>query len=161
MIDVYVAAGSNIEPQRHLRTALSAMGERFGALRCSTAYRNQAVGFEGDDFINLVVGFATDESVADIRAALQQIESLCERPLQSPRWAARTMDLDVLLYGELVGEHAGMTLPRPDLVRRAYMLKPLADIAPQLVHPTLGQRIETLWRDFPEPHHPLVAVSLD
>src|SRR5690606_12411128 len=153
--------GSNVEPHRHLRTALAALRERFGALRCSPAYRNQAVGFDGDDFINLVVGFATAESVAEVRSALQQIEAVCERPPQSPRWAPRTMDLDVLLYGDLVGEHAGMTLPRPDLVRRAYMLKPLADIAPQLVHPTLGQRIDALWRDFGAEHHPLVAVPLD
>lgn len=161
MIDVYVAAGSNVEPQRHLRTALAALRERFGTLRCSPAYRNQAVGFQGDDFINLVVGFATDEPVEDVRAALRQIESLCGRPPQSPRWAPRTMDLDVLLYGDLTGEHAGMTLPRPDLVRRAYMLKPLADIAPQLLHPTLGQSIATLWQAFAEQHHPLVVVPLE
>lgn len=161
MIDVYVAAGSNVEPQRHLRTALSALRERFGEIRCSPAYRNQAVGFQGDDFINLVVGFQTDAPAAAVRAALQEIEALCERPAHSPRWAPRTMDLDVLLYGDLVGEHAGMTLPRPDLVRRAYMLKPLADIAPHLLHPTLGQTMASLWQAFAEDHHPLVVVPLE
>jgi 2-amino-4-hydroxy-6-hydroxymethyldihydropteridine diphosphokinase len=70
------------------------------------------------------------------------------------------MDLDVLLYGDLVGEFPGAKLPRPDLVRRAFMLGPLADIAPDAVHPTLGVTIAELWSRFDRAAHPMQRVAL-
>jgi 2-amino-4-hydroxy-6-hydroxymethyldihydropteridine diphosphokinase len=161
MPDVYVAAGSNIDPLRQLRAALVALRQLFAPLRVSPAYRNRAVGFDGEDFINLVVGFTTTQPPAQVREQLQAIEALCGRGNNAPRWAPRSMDLDILLYGELLSQEPGMILPRPDLVRRAYMLKPLADIAPELIHPTLGRSIAELWRDFPQDSHLLVPVSID
>jgi 2-amino-4-hydroxy-6-hydroxymethyldihydropteridine diphosphokinase len=161
MPDVFVAAGSNIDPQLQLRAALSALRRVYAPLQVSPAYRNRAVGFSGDDFINLVVGFATAHSPAQVREQLQAIEAACGRASNAPRWAPRSMDLDILLYGSLVSQAAGMLLPRPDLVRRPYMLKPLADIAPELVHPTLGRTIGELWQDFPQDGHELVPISID
>lgn len=160
MTKVYVAAGSNIEPERALRLALTALREKFASLQVSPAYRNHAVGFEGADFINLVVGFDTTLAPERVREELQAVEALCGRPSAAPRWAPRSMDLDILLYGQQVSQQPGMLLPRPDLVRRAYMLKPLADIAPDLVHPTAGRTIAELWRDFAQDQHPLVRVEL-
>jgi 2-amino-4-hydroxy-6-hydroxymethyldihydropteridine diphosphokinase len=160
-IHVYVAAGSNIEPLQNLRLALTALRELYTPLAVSPAYRNHAVGFEGDDFINLVVGFATTHAPGEVRERLQAVEVLCGRPREAPRWAPRSMDLDILLYGTLVSEAPGLVLPRPDLVRRAYMLKPLLDLAPDLVHPTLGRTIARLWQDFVPGNHELVPVSLD
>lgn len=161
MPEVYVAAGSNVEPQRQLRTALVALRQVYPPLRISPAYCNQPVGFSGEDFINLVVGFTTAQRPAQVREQLQAIEALCGRASDAPRWAPRSMDLDILLYGDLVSEEPGMILPRPDLVRRAYMLKPLVDIAPDLIHPTLGRSMAELWNDFPQDSHPLLPVSLD
>src|SRR5690349_19912599 len=94
---VYVAAGSNVEPEHYLATALRAMAAAYGPLTLSPAYRNQAVGFEGADFINLVVGFHTEDPVAEVRQRLQAIEAACDRPPGAPKWAPRTMDLDILL----------------------------------------------------------------
>ena len=148
MAAVYVAAGSNIEPQRNLERALAEMRREFPALRTSPAYRNPAVGFEGADFINLVVGFDTELPLKELTARLHAIEELCGRPSMAPKWAPRSMDLDILLYGDTVLDEPGLLVPRADLVRRAYMLRPAADLAPDLKHPTLGATLIELWRAF-------------
>ena len=160
-IHVYVAAGSNIEPAHNLRRALNALREVYGPVEVSPAYRNRAVGFEGADFINLVVGFITTQTPAQVRECLQAVEARCGRPRDAPRWAPRSMDLDILLYGAQVSQEPGMILPRPDLVRRAYMLKPLTDLAPDLPHPTLGRTMAQLWQDLAPAGHELVPVQLD
>ena len=159
-MQVYVAAGSNVAPVESLVKALAALRARFPDLVVSPAYRNAAVGFEGDDFINLAVGFTTRLSLAALLAELHAVEALCGRGRDEPKWAKRRMDLDVLLYGGLAGEFPGAKLPRPDLVRRAYMLGPLADIAPQALHPSLGVTIGELWSRFDQAAHPMQRVAL-
>lgn len=158
MFRVFVAAGSNVEPERHLAVAASALAAAFPGTCFSPAYRNRAVGFEGADFVNWVATFETGHSVREVRARLQAVETLCGRPREAPRWAPRTMDLDILLYGDLVCDEPGLKLPRPDLLRRAYMLGPLADLAPDLRHPTLGATIGELWARFDQAGHPLIRL---
>lgn len=158
MPQVYVAAGSNVEPERHLAMAARELERQFGAVRFSPWYRNAAVGFEGEDFINFVAGFPTELAVGEVLARLHAIEALCGRPREAPRWAPRSMDLDVLLYGDLICQEPHLKLPRPDLLKRAYMLGPLAVLAPDLVHPTERQTIGALWRSFDRAAHPLVEV---
>lgn len=159
MAEVFVAAGSNIEPQDKLRLALALLRERFGALHVSRAYRNRAVGFNGDDFVNLAVGFSTDAAIEEVVKTLQQIEEHCGRPRTAPKFAPRAMDLDLLMYDDLV-RHDGIVLPRPDLTRRAYMLGPMADIAPGRKHPVLGTTFAELWRSFDRAAHPMEAIEL-
>ncbi len=161
MPEVYVAAGSNIEPERHLALAARELRRSFPLVRFSPWYRNRAVGFEGDDFINFVAGFSTDLPLEALIARLQAIEGLCGRARTAPRWAPRTMDLDLLLYGERVVDAPGLRVPRPDLLKRAYMLGPLADLAPGLTHPIEGLTIAELWRRFDRAAHPLVPVHAD
>jgi 2-amino-4-hydroxy-6-hydroxymethyldihydropteridine diphosphokinase len=160
-VAVYVAAGSNVEPQRNLNQALALLRSEFPDLRASAAYVNAAAGFAGADFINLVVGFTTELSLARLLERLHAIEAACGRPRAAPRWAPRSMDLDVLMYGAAVGEFPGAELPRSDLAQRAYMLGPLAELAPALVHPTLGVTMAELWQRFDQAAHPLRRVSLD
>lgn len=160
MTAVYVAVGSNVEPERYLSVALRALAAVYGPLTLSPAYRNQAVGFTGADFINLVVGFITDESPAAVRQQLQKIEAACDRPPDAAKWAPRTMDLDILLFGDLVSNEPGLVIPRPDLLKRPYMLKPMADIAPDVRHPILGKTMRELWEDFSGGEHSMVEVLL-
>jgi 2-amino-4-hydroxy-6-hydroxymethyldihydropteridine diphosphokinase len=161
MTAVYVAAGSNVEPERYLSVALRALAATFGPLTLSPAYKNKAVGFEGADFINLVVGFGTQEPVAEVRQQLQKIEAVCDRPPGAPKWAPRTMDLDILLFGDLISNDPGLIIPRPDLLKRPYMLKPMADIAPDVQHPALGKTMRELWETFPgRGDHQMVEVLL-
>jgi 2-amino-4-hydroxy-6-hydroxymethyldihydropteridine diphosphokinase len=161
MTNVFVAAGSNIEPERYLAMALRALAAAYGPLSLSPAYRNRAVGFTGADFINLVVGFPTSDPVSAVREQLQKIEAACDRLPDAPKWAPRTMDLDILLYGDLVSDEPGLVIPRPDLVKRPYMLKPIADIAPDVRHPTLDKTMLELWQAFDAGEHSLIEVSLD
>ncbi len=161
MTAVYVAAGSNVEPEKYLSLALRLLAAAYPPLTSSPAYRNKAVGFEGADFINLVVGFNTGQSVTAVRRQLQAIEAACDRPPDAPKWAPRSMDLDILLFGDLVSNEPGLVIPRPDLVKRPYMLKPMADIAPDVIHPTAGKTMRELWIGFSGGEHSMVEVQLD
>jgi len=158
---VLVAAGSNVAPLENLRRALDVLAAHYPRLRCSTAYRNRAIGFEGEDFVNLVVGFDTDDDLATVIGHLHAAEGACGRARNAPKWAPRSMDLDILLYGDRVCDEPGLVLPRPDLARRAYMLGPAAELAPDTVHPTLGRTLADLWRDFAQHEHALTSVDLD
>lgn len=150
-----MAAGSNVEPERHLQQAVAELEREFPGVRFSSWYRNRAVGFDGEDFINLVAGFGTALPVRTVLEKLHAIEGRCGRGRDAPRWAPRSMDLDVLLYGDLVCEEPGLKLPRPDLLKRAYMLGPLAEIAPRVRHPTAGLSVGELWDRFDQAAHPL------
>lgn len=161
MPEVFVAAGSNVRPRANLRRAIATLEAAFPGLRASRAYANKALGFAGDDFINLVVAFRTDEPLPALLERLKAVERACGRGIGAPKWASRTLDLDLLLYGDLAGRFAGATLPRPDLVERAYVLGPLAELAPDLQHPALGETFGSLWRRFDRDSHPLTAISLE
>ena len=156
---VFVAAGSNVEPERNLAKAAAALAQEFPDIQISPWYRNKAIGFEGDDFINFVVGFTTDLPVHDVVAKLRAVETLCGRPPGAPKWAPRSMDLDILLYGDLVHEEPTLKLPRPDLLKRPFMLGPLADIAPDLKHPTANATIGELWQRFDRAAHAMTRVE--
>jgi len=160
MTKVLVAAGSNIEPERHLAAAMVELAREFPGVRFSTAYRNAAVGFEGEDFINLVAAFDSALPPTAILGRLHAIEARCGRERTASKWAPRTMDLDLLLYGDLVYEAPGLRLPRPDLVTRPYMLGPAAEVAPHLRHPTSGCTLAELWSRFDRDAHALVPVVL-
>ncbi len=159
-LPVYVAAGSNVEPQKHLAQALDLLRREFPDLVASRAYANTAVGFAGDDFVNLAVGFSTTLPLPELLERLHAIEEACGRARLAPKWEPRSMDLDVLLYGDLVGDYPGARLPRADLLKRAFMLGPLAEIAADVRHPTDGRTIGELWAAFDQAAHPLRPVSL-
>jgi 2-amino-4-hydroxy-6-hydroxymethyldihydropteridine diphosphokinase len=160
LADAYVAAGSNVRPRASLARALALLGQEFPGLRASRAYSNAAVGFAGDDFINLVVAFPADIPTADLLARLKAIELACGREPGGPKWGPRTLDLDLLLHGDQVGRVAGKTLPHPDLMTRAWVLGPLAELAPSLVHPVARERIDSLWQRFDRASHALTPVTL-
>jgi 2-amino-4-hydroxy-6-hydroxymethyldihydropteridine diphosphokinase len=156
---VFVAAGSNVEPELNLAKAAAALAREFPDIELSPWYRNKAVGFEGEDFINFVVGFSTDLSVYDVVAKLRAVEALCGREPGAPKWAPRSMDLDMLLYGDLVHDESGLHLPRPDLLKRAFMLGPLTDLVPDLMHPTAAATIGELWQRFDRAAHLMTRVE--
>jgi 2-amino-4-hydroxy-6-hydroxymethyldihydropteridine diphosphokinase len=158
MSHVYVAIGSNVDPEENISQAARELAHLFPGAQFSSWYRNRAVGFEGDDFINGVVGVETDLTLREVVERLHSVESLCGRPRNAPRWAPRSMDLDVLLYDDVVCSEPTLTLPRPDLLKRPYMLGPLAEIAPDVVHPTAGLTIRELWQRFDRDAHPMEQI---
>jgi 2-amino-4-hydroxy-6-hydroxymethyldihydropteridine diphosphokinase len=145
MSEAFVAVGSNVNPESHLRRAACALHERFSEVRFSGCYRNPAFGFEGADFLNAVAGFDTTLPVETLLRELRAIENECGRTPADPKWGPRAIDLDLLLFGQFVGQGPGYTLPRPDLTRRAYMLGPLAELAPAYPYPPAGPTVGELW----------------
>lgn len=148
MARVFVSVGSNIERDRHMGAALDALAEHFGELLVSPVYESEAVGFAGDAFYNLVAAFDTVLGVADLTAVLRAIEDRNGRRRDGPRFADRTLDIDILLHGGLSGVIAGVPLPRPEILQHAFVLRPLADIAADEVHPVVGKPYAELWRSY-------------
>lgn len=143
MPDVFIGAGSNIEPAHHLRLAVAALAERFGELLCSDVYRSPPYGFEGAPFLNMVIGFRTSDSPDDIERELNDIEYEGGRRRRCERFSSRTLDLDLLLYGAAVDP--ARRLPRVDILLYPFVLAPLVEIAPGLRHPLTGQRLDREW----------------
>ena len=160
-VRVFVAAGSNIEPEKNLARACAEIAHTWHDARFSRAYRNAAVGFDGPEFVNLVLGFSAAQPLESVIARLRAIETQCGRPRYAPKWASRTMDLDVLLYGDRVEQTSEYTLPRPDLLKRPYMLGPMAEIAPEIVHPTANKTIGELWHSFDRDAHEMTPVAIE
>jgi 2-amino-4-hydroxy-6-hydroxymethyldihydropteridine diphosphokinase len=160
MARVYLSLGSNLEPKRYLNAAIDELRERFGELAVSPAYRSKSVGFDGADFINLAIGLDTDLSPEALNDWLHALEDRHGRRRDVPRFSDRTLDVDIVLYDDLVRQGEGhLDIPRKEL-RHAFVLKPVADIAPQLLHPVSGQTMATLWASFPEDSEPLVPEPL-
>lgn len=154
--------GSNIEPESNIRAALRLLGERFGELERSRVYRSEAVGFEGAPFLNLVVAFDTTEEVAAIKAALDAIENARGRDRSAPRYSSRTLDADLLLYGTLCRDAPdGPRLPHPGILADAFVLAPLAEIAPDLRHPESDRRYADLWAAYDKSRLNLRPVRFD
>lgn len=137
MPEVFVGAGSNADPERRLELALAELERRFGRVRSSSVYRGPAVGVPGPDYLNLVVAFTTERAVDSLRDELRAIEALAGRTRVDP--AVCELDLDLLLYGCRVD--AERKLPRPGLLELPFVAVPLAELAPELVHPVTGARL--------------------
>ena len=160
MARVYLSLGSNLEPHRYLRAALDELRARFGAIEVSPAYRSRSVGFDGADFVNLAVGLDTELEPAALNDWLHALEDRHGRRRDVPRYSDRTLDVDIVLYGERVIDGPGhLQIPRKEL-RHAFVLKPLADIAPAVRHPVGGQTMAELWAAFPQEREPLVPEPL-
>lgn len=157
----WISIGSNIDRERSLRAALSALAEAFGPLCPSPVYETESVGCAGAPFLNLVVGFETRASVGSIVATLHDIEETQGRQRGADRFAPRTLDLDLLTCGDLVGDIDGVSLPRDDVLRYAFVLGPLADVAPEERHPTDGRTYRALWAARDQDWPPLRRYPLD
>jgi 2-amino-4-hydroxy-6-hydroxymethyldihydropteridine diphosphokinase len=160
MTEVFVGVGSNVERERRIPEGLALLREQFGSLHLSPVYESAAVGFQGRPFFNLVVGFATDLSPQALVATLHAIEQRCGREPDVPKFAPRPLDLDLLLYGELVLEEPNLHLPRPDILQYGFALKPLADLVPERRHPVIGYRYAALWAQFEGSGRDLREVQL-
>lgn len=147
MARVYVSIGSNIDRERHVLAALDALADALGALTVSSVYESEAVGFCGDNFLNLVVGFDSGRSVSELYHLLRQIEADNGRIRHGAKHLSRTLDLDLLLYDDLVCDQPTQ-LPREEIVNNAFVLWPLAEIAPKRKHPLNGLTFAQLWEAF-------------
>lgn len=160
MARAYISIGSNIAPAANVLAALELLSDSFGPLLCSGVYRTPAVGFEGEDFLNMVVGVDTTLAPLALAQTLREFEDRCGRRRGGPRFSARTLDLDVLTYDDVVLESAGLTLPRAEITEQAFVLGPLAEIAGAQMHPVLGSSYAELWQTMAARVPALLRVTL-
>lgn len=155
---VYVSVGSNVDRERHIAAAMVLLRRCYRRIYPSPVYECDAVGFEGDPFYNLVLGFDVVDSPPAVIRQLRRIEELCGRERSDCRYSSRTLDIDLLLYGNLVLRNSGVSVPRDDILRHAFVLKPLADIAGDCLHPIENRTYADLWASFDQRSCPMRMV---
>ena len=145
LTQIYLGLGSNMEREPHLRAGLDALAGFLIDVRCSAVFESQPVGIKSGPFFNLVVSAFTDLSLIELDRRLKSIEA--DNGRYAPDRKGLPLDIDVLLYGDLVGNFDGLILPRAEILKNAFVLWPLSMMAPDRVHPEVGKTLAELWRD--------------
>lgn len=158
---IFVSIGSNIDKEKNINTAIHELDDSYGPLTLSRVYESRAVGFAGENFYNLVAGFHTDASIRDVLHRLASIEKQCGRHRSGKNHAPRTLDIDLLLYGNLSRHDENIDVPRHEINEYAFVLFPLAEIAPEVKHPDTGITFAQMWRDFYDRDQKLWPVEFD
>ena len=152
---VHLCIGSNIDAKQNLELALNELQKRFGELDKSSVYRSKAYGFDGDDFLNMVVALHSALTPTEIYEQLEDIQRIFGRNREARGYASRTLDIDLLLYDDLVIDQPPIRLPRADVLRFSFVLGPLAEIAAELRHPETHQSYQEHWNNFDTDSHPI------
>ncbi len=149
----FISIGSNIDKDKNIPASLRALEQQFGKLTISSIYESEPVGFTGDAFYNLVVGFNSELGVKEVAKKLRQIELDNGRTRESQKFSARTLDLDLILYDDLIINDGRLRIPRDEIESYAFVLEPLAEIAPTLSHPINHLTYKELWKKFDKTNH--------
>lgn len=148
----YISIGSNIDKEIHIPASIDALKQSFGTLKISSIYESEAVGFAGDVFHNLIIGFDSELDVKSVAKQLRQIELDNGRTRNCQKFSSRTLDLDLILYGDLIISDGRLQIPRDEIERYAFVLEPLAEIAGASIHPVSGISYGELWEKFDKTH---------
>jgi len=157
---VWVSIGSNVDRECHILGAIEDLRRDLGKLTLSRVYESAAVGFPGAAFYNLVAGFESELAPIEINRRLRAIEAAHGRQRAGPRFAPRTLDIDLLTYGDRVGRFDGLELPREEILSYAFVLGPLAEVAPGERHPVDGRTYAELWTAFDRAGQAIHPVDL-
>ena len=161
MATAFIGIGSNIERESNIRSGLKSLHANFSHVRISTVYESSAVGFSGDNFFNLVALVETELDAHALQDKLHEIEAQFGRVRGAQRYVSRTLDLDLLLYDDLVIDEKGLQLPREDVTEFAFVLRPLSEMAGELLHPVLKTSYADLWKEFDQSDQVLWPVDFD
>ena len=157
IVQAYAGIGSNINKAKNIDGCLRHLRNLFGEIKISPIYQSKAVGLDGDDFYNLVVRFETNFGLDILETKLREIEYFFGRKRNQPPHTSRTLDIDLLLFGDLVSEEHN--IPRNDITKYGFVLKPLCDIEPDLIHPTIGEKIGILLERFDFSDQPIQILE--
>ncbi len=150
MTRVFIGIGSNVQREKNIAEGLATLQQTFGELLSSSIYESAPVGFSGDAFFNLVTSFNSDDDALTIAKQLRTIEFAHGRTADSKKFNPRTLDLDLLLFGDDIINADSLQIPRKDIEVYAFVLEPLAEIAPSLKHPVLHKTYAQLWAEMPK-----------
>ena len=159
MARVYISIGSNTQREHYIRSGVRALAENFLSLTLSPVYESESVGFDGHNFYNLVAAVETDLSPQDVDKLLKKIEDENQRDRSGPRFSGRTLDLDLLLYDDVILNEGKLVLPREEITQNAFVLKPLVDIAPELCDPRDGKPYSLIWDEYDQASQKLWVVE--
>jgi len=160
-VRAWLGLGSNIDAEKHIRSAIYALKQHYQDLLISPVYESEAVGFVGDNFLNLVVGIKTNDSIEALNAFLKSVEAANERTREGDKFSSRTLDIDILTYGDVDLTEQGINIPRHEILVYAFVLKPLADVAPDELHPHLGLSYQKLWDGFDQQSQKMKSISMN
>jgi len=158
---VHVGVGSNVEREYNIRSGVHALRESFKNVVMSTVYESAAVGFDGDPFYNLVVRFETALGIDALGVTLRQIENTHHRDRTLSSFGPRTLDIDLLLYDDVVLHQGKLQLPRDEIEKNAFVLRPLAELSGEIVHPLRDESLSAMWQQFDQAWQPLIAVEFE
>jgi len=162
MANIYISLGSNVKREYYVQQGLIALAEAFylpfEQLKLSSLFESEAVGFSGNAFLNMVIGIKTSLSVEQVAITLREIEFCYGRANDAKKFSPRTLDLDLLLYDNLIIDSPAQ-LPRHEITENAFVLWPLSEVAPQVVHPIIKQNYYTLWGNYDKSHQKLKIVD--
>lgn len=157
---VYVSIGSNVAREQNVGFAVAQLEQRYVELVLSGLYESEPVGFKGRPFYNLAAGFTSEDSPSKLVAEFRAIEEQCGRTREDSRFGPRTLDIDLLLYDDLVCDQDGLKLPRDEIIRHAFVLRPLAEIAGDRCHPVIKKTFADLWAEFDSAAQPLRRLDV-
>ncbi|MDA0687805.1 MAG: 2-amino-4-hydroxy-6-hydroxymethyldihydropteridine diphosphokinase [Proteobacteria bacterium] len=156
-----LSIGSNVQPRENILLVIKILRRHFRQIRCSSVYESEAVGFDGANFLNLVLATETDESIEAISAYLKNLEDDTGRDRSAPKFSGRTMDIDILTYGDLCGSYGGVDLPRGEILEHAFVLQPLAELLPDVRHPVTGMNYREHWESFQLAEQKIWPIDFD
>ena len=158
MAHIFIGIGSSIDRESHIQQGVLLLQKHFGEVKLSNVFESEAVGFKGGNFYNLVAEFKSELPVEQVIAKLKIIEVQLGRPKNTIKFAPRTLDLDILLYDQLVDQK--INIPRSEITENAFVLQPLAELAPQLLHPVLNESYQNLWQQYPANKQKLWKIEM-
>jgi 2-amino-4-hydroxy-6-hydroxymethyldihydropteridine diphosphokinase len=161
MATVFLGIGSNAASEENLRLAVRELRRRYGEMSISPVYRSASYGFKGADFLNLVVRFESQHAPAEICEHIELIHNLAGRRRGSDKWESRPLDIDLLIYNDLVINDRPVRIPRDDVLKYSFVLRPIAELAPNYRHPVSGRTLLEHWQEFDATSHPLKETRVD
>lgn len=161
MPKIYLSLGTNVNREKMLRECKKQLQKHFANTQLSPVYENPAIGFSGADFYNCVLAFDTQLSLEELIKILAATQLALDKKWNENEFSDRLIDIDLLLYGDYVSDNLDDKLPRQDITRYAFVLKPLTELAPNECHPILNKTFQQLWLEFDQTAHPLKVVNFD
>lgn len=161
MTHVWLSLGSNVERHKNIAAALDALSSLLTDMVISRIFESESVGFAGRNFFNLVVGGNTSLSVGELTQQLKKIEDDNGRVRTGPKFSPRTLDIDILLFGDVVGIVDGVELPRAEILKNAFVLWPMAEMAPGEIHPVANKTYAQLWLEYDKSSQQLWPIEFE